>query len=58
MQPMMTSTIPTLMSDPPHTIETPHGPDEVNSPATQFTSSHADVMNSPPHASRQAATVT
>jgi hypothetical protein len=58
MQPMSTSAIPMLMSDPPHTMDTPHGPDEVNSPATQFTSSHADAMNSAPHASMQAATVT
>ena len=58
MLPMIVNKIPTESSVPPHTSPTPHGPDDVNSPATQFTSSHDDTMNSAPESTKQLATVT
>jgi hypothetical protein len=55
---MIANKIPKDRSVPPHTSPTPHGPDDVNSPATQFTSSHDDTMNSAPESTKQLATVT
>jgi hypothetical protein len=40
--------IPITRREPPAVRPTPHGPEDVISPATQFTSSHDDTMNNPP----------
>jgi hypothetical protein len=58
MEPMRNRKIPITRSEPPAVRPTPHGPEDVISPATQFTSSHDDTMNNPPHATMHDATVT